>query len=357
MAAPTTSLPEDFGGERNWDYRYCWLRDAALTHRLADPAGCDRRGRASGATGCCGPSPATRPTCRSCTPSTARAACPSVTLDELPGYADSRPVRIGNGAVDQTPDRRPRRGDARARGGPRVARSDASDDAWALQRVLVDHLARHLAGAGQRAVGDPRAAAALHALPGDGLGRLRPGRARPSSGYGLPGRRRALARRCATRCATRSSTRGLRRRARHVHPALRDQGGRRLAADAAAGRLRRRRRPADARHHRGDRAGPDARRPAAALPHRRPASTGSPATSTRSSPARSGWSRRTPRAGRLDDAHALFDRLVRAAQRRRAARPRSTTRCASGWSATSRRPSATSPWCRRPSSCGRGSAG
>ena len=40
-------------------------------------------------------------TCRSCTPSTAAGSCPSAPSTTCPGYADSTPVRVGNGAVDQ----------------------------------------------------------------------------------------------------------------------------------------------------------------------------------------------------------------------------------------------------------------
>jgi len=138
VAAPTTSLPEDFGGERNWDYRYCWLRDASLTlETLIDAGYLDEA--------------------RQWRDWLLRAAAgdpedlqimyavdggrdlPERTLDHLPGYAGSRPVRIGNAAVSQ------RQSDVLgevmiALAAARDAGVDDDDDAWQLQRLLVDRL-------------------------------------------------------------------------------------------------------------------------------------------------------------------------------------------------------------------------
>ena len=100
IAAPTTSLPETIGGERNWDYRYCWLRDASFTVRALFELGYRLEARAFvewllNAVGGGRSSPqivydvfgSTR--------------IPERTLDHLEGYRGSRPVRVGNDARDQ----------------------------------------------------------------------------------------------------------------------------------------------------------------------------------------------------------------------------------------------------------------
>jgi GH15 family glucan-1,4-alpha-glucosidase len=102
VAAPTTSLPEQLGGERNWDYRYTWLRDAswtlsALWHAACpdeavdffhyvtwSTAGRAASGRAQIMYGIGGEHDLTERT-----------------LSHLSGYDDSRPVRVGNDAWDQ----------------------------------------------------------------------------------------------------------------------------------------------------------------------------------------------------------------------------------------------------------------
>ncbi len=135
VAAPTTSLPEHIGGVRNWDYRFCWLRDATFTldgllvagHRGEAEAFRDWLLRAvAGDThalqimyGVAGERRLTE-----------------VELSWLPGYEGSAPVRVGNGAWDQMQhdvygEVMSALHDARKMG------MDDSGDAWEIQRQML----------------------------------------------------------------------------------------------------------------------------------------------------------------------------------------------------------------------------
>jgi GH15 family glucan-1,4-alpha-glucosidase len=100
VAAPTTSLPETVGGERNWDYRYTWIRDATFMlwglytlgfdweandffYFIADVAEAEQ-GQLQIMYGIDGED-----------------ELPERTLDHLSGYDGARPIRVGNGAYDQ----------------------------------------------------------------------------------------------------------------------------------------------------------------------------------------------------------------------------------------------------------------
>jgi GH15 family glucan-1,4-alpha-glucosidase len=100
IAAPTTSLPEKIGGVRNWDYRYCWLRDASYTVRALLELGYEEEAEAY-----CGwllhATRLTWPKLQVVYDVYGKARLPEDELDHLEGYAGSRPVRIGNGAHDQ----------------------------------------------------------------------------------------------------------------------------------------------------------------------------------------------------------------------------------------------------------------
>jgi GH15 family glucan-1,4-alpha-glucosidase len=138
VAAPTTSLPEKIGGERNWDYRHCWLRDATLTLLAFLNAGYLEEARAwrvwllRAAAG---------------DPSklqimyglAGERRLVELTLDWLPGYEGSKPVRVGNAASQQFQlDVYGEVLDALHQG--RVNELERSKEAWSLQRQLLGFL-------------------------------------------------------------------------------------------------------------------------------------------------------------------------------------------------------------------------
>ncbi|MBO1267841.1 trehalase-like domain-containing protein [Arthrobacter cavernae] len=102
LAAPTTSLPEGIGGTRNWDYRYCWLRDGSMTvNALVDLGSTDE---ADGFLRWLGRILDNAPGPEWLHPLYSVTGAPLSTeaiIESLPGYAGSRPVRIGNAADHQ----------------------------------------------------------------------------------------------------------------------------------------------------------------------------------------------------------------------------------------------------------------
>src|SRR2546425_1709115 len=99
-AAPTTSLPEAIGGERNWDYRYCWIRDASFTIEALLQLGC-RDEATSFFWWFMHATRLTRPRLRVLYRLDGGPDVPERVLDHLSGYRGSRPVRVGNAAAGQ----------------------------------------------------------------------------------------------------------------------------------------------------------------------------------------------------------------------------------------------------------------
>jgi GH15 family glucan-1,4-alpha-glucosidase len=100
VAAATTSLPESIGGERNWDYRYCWLRDASWTVSALYDCGFSNEGAAF-LDWLLYSTRLTQPNLQMLYDVFGEAQIPEKTLDHLDGYCGSRPVRIGNAAHAQ----------------------------------------------------------------------------------------------------------------------------------------------------------------------------------------------------------------------------------------------------------------
>ena len=140
VAAPTTSLPEAIGGPRNWDYRFCWIRDATLTLYALMSSGYPEEAAAWRAW---------LQRAVAGTPDqlqimyglSGERRLTEIELDWLPGYEGSKPVRVGNAAANQL--QLDIWGELMAVF--HVARKSElgpADEDWSLQRELVDYLSK-----------------------------------------------------------------------------------------------------------------------------------------------------------------------------------------------------------------------
>ncbi|HEU0087001.1 MAG TPA: glycoside hydrolase family 15 protein [Pseudonocardiaceae bacterium] len=141
VAAATTSLPEQLGGPRNWDYRFCWLRDATFTLQALLGTGFVAEAQAwrEWLLRAVAGDPADLQIMYGID-GTRR--LPEYTLDWLPGYQHSAPVRVGNAASGQF--------QLDVWGEvldglhlSRLAGIEADENAWDLQRALLDYLEGH----------------------------------------------------------------------------------------------------------------------------------------------------------------------------------------------------------------------
>jgi GH15 family glucan-1,4-alpha-glucosidase len=138
VAAATTSLPEELGGVRNWDYRYCWLRDSTLTLGALLSAGYQEEAEAwrNWLLRAVAGDPADLQIMYGLA---GERRLPEFELPWLSGFAGSAPVRIGNDAVKQLQlDVYGEVMDSLSLA--RISGLSAQPDVWALQTALMDFL-------------------------------------------------------------------------------------------------------------------------------------------------------------------------------------------------------------------------
>ena len=141
VAAPTTSLPEVIGGERNWDYRYTWLRDASFTLDTLVQTGFQAEARSWRAwlLRAIAGDPAQLQIMYGLE---GERRLPEYTLEWLRGYADSAPVRVGNGAASQMQlDVYGEVLDALSTS--RITHLEGDESTWKLECALADWIAEH----------------------------------------------------------------------------------------------------------------------------------------------------------------------------------------------------------------------